>query len=105
MIGLSASPWRADLLLDRRQRGCLLALGVLLGLDEQAQPDSALVGLQDDALLVLTRAVHPGFLRPYAYSGVMKCNASSHWWPYPWVLTGPNGTGRIARFTYQWSQL
>ena len=53
-----------DLLLDRRQRGGPLALGVLVGLEQQAQVgEHTLVGFEDDAQLVLACAVHPRLVR------------------------------------------
>ena len=53
-----------DLALDGRDRGALLALDVLLGLDQQAQVrEHPVVRLEDDAQLVLARAVHAGSLR------------------------------------------
>ena len=48
-----------DLVLDRGDRGALLALDVLLGLDQQTQVrEHPGVRFEDDAQLVLARAVH-----------------------------------------------
>ncbi len=53
-----------DLVLDRGDRGALLALDVLLGLDEQAQVrEHPVVRFEDDAQLVLARAVHADLIR------------------------------------------
>ncbi len=53
-----------DLVLDRRERGRLLAFGVLLGLDQQAEiREHALIWFEDDAQLVLSRAVHADLVR------------------------------------------
>ena len=51
-------------LLDGRERGALLALDVLLGLDQQPQVrQHPVIGLEDDAQLVLACAVHADLFR------------------------------------------
>ena len=53
-----------DLLLDGRQRSGPLALGVLVGLQQQTQVrQHALVGFENHPQLVLASAVHPRLIR------------------------------------------
>ncbi len=62
-LAIERSLGAEDLLLDRGQRGGLLALGVLVGLEQQPEVrQHPLVGFENDTQLVLARAVHPCLL-------------------------------------------